>query len=211
MTIRKKLPLFLFPAVCLIAIALLTASCAVEGGNTPQSSEAAADLSMFGTPEWNAMSREERLAAVQAAGGIPDGLPTRRLLELVFDDLLMSEIFYFSSYEEGFQHVYSHSQFLQALVARKDLGRVFLDYYREIPVITDRDSEDLLDCLRLLSTTEATAAQPSFTQNFSEAEMAELYRLVEEKYFEKKAASDIYGTSASLYYQAASLPLPEEP
>lgn len=156
------------------------------------------------TDEWKNMSRADRVAACQ--------IPEEEIIKMSTDDLLqhvlnypfMIDIFAFSSFAMGFEHVYDEFSAISALIARKDYGKVLIDAYSTLPVETSSSAHtpEYSQNIRELCVLEILIAQPEMTDVLSSTEIADLAAAADEKFKEKTDACEIYSDSITVFAQA---------
>lgn len=156
------------------------------------------------TSEWKDMSRPERVAACQLSKDEIEKLSTRELLQYCLDYPFMIDIYAYSSYKSGFKHVTEELAFISDLVNRDDYGRVLVDTYSAMPIVTKNSLEDAqvsYDVCKL-NLLEILIAQPEMTETMSEREVTELASVVEQKFREKSESLDIYSGSCASFADA---------
>ena len=156
------------------------------------------------TSEWKDMSRPERVAACQLSKDEIEKLSTRELLQYCLDYPFMIDIYAYSSYKSGFKHVTEELAFISDLVNRDDYGRVLVDTYSAMPIVTKNSLEDAQVSydVRKLNLLEILIAQPEMTETMSEREVTELASVVEQKFREKSESLDIYSGSCASFADA---------
>ena len=156
------------------------------------------------TSEWEDMSRTDRVAACQISEQELTEMSTEDLLQYVLNYPFMIDMYAFSTYEMGFEHVCSEFEALPILVGREDYGQVLIDTYSSVPVETsllDR-SADCYQNIWDLGILEILIAQPEMTDSLSATEISDLATIAEQKYVAKSNALEIYSGSCASFAQA---------
>lgn len=156
------------------------------------------------TDEWKEMSRADRVAACQISEEDILEMSTEDLLQYVLNYPFMIDIYAFSTFEMGFEHVYAEFDAISSLIEREDYGQILIDTYAAIPVETSLSARNS-DCHQNiwdLGVLEILIAQPEMTASLSSAEIADLAAIAESKLTAKTNAIDIYRGSCASFAQA---------
>lgn len=158
--------------------------------------------SVVDSPEWEDMSRNERVRACQLSEDFIHNTPTSTLLQAVVDNPFMIDIYAFDTYADGFNHVYNEFPALKELSMRSDLGTSLIDFYQNTPVFDESSLQDADSSVFNLSILEIMIAQPQMTDKLNREDIRILVTLAEEKYIQKKEHTSVYGMSCSTFYKA---------
>lgn len=158
------------------------------------------------TEEWKDMSRQERVNACQLSEEDVAGISTEDLLQYVINYPFMIDIYAFSTFEMGFEHVCDEFGAISWLLNREDYAQVLIDTYSSIPVESSSmaKSVDYYQNIWDLGVLEILITQPAMTESLSNDEIADLMENIESKAIEKDSAIDIYGGSKQSFSQALS-------
>lgn len=156
------------------------------------------------TDEWEDMSREERVAACQLSEEDIDEMSTEELLQYVLNYPFMVDIYAFSTFEQGFYHVFEEFEAISLLVDREDYGETLIDTYAAVPVVTSVQTRSNTDYQNIwdLGILEILIAQPEMTETLSSSEIADLATTADKKFDEKMDALDVYSGSCESFAQA---------
>lgn len=113
------------------AISLLIAFCPING-LVEASTVGPYEYLAVNQQEWATMTRAERVALCQIPQNIVDSMSTEVLLASVLDYPFMIDLLAFSSFREGFLHVYEEFPALQTLLQRDDFARLAAKQYMEV-------------------------------------------------------------------------------
>ena len=103
--------------------------------------------------EWGELNHAERVLALQIPENILESLSTEELIEVVLDYPCFGDMFFYPSYQEGYEAVMQHFNGLQELYKREDVGSSLVSVYSEIDIndiVNQKDGyEQFLEVLRL--------------------------------------------------------------
>lgn len=156
------------------------------------------------TEEWKEMSRQDRLAACQIVENELDKMSTEDLLQHVLNYPFMIDIYAFSTYEMGFDHVCEEFEAISVLVNRDDYSEALIRTYASVPVETSKSvrNSNFYQNIWDLGILEILIAQPEMTQNLSNSEINTLTSIAQAKYDEKSNALSVYSGSVLSFANA---------
>lgn len=159
--------------------------------------------------EWEDMSRTDRVAACQISKEDALKMSTADLLQYVLNYPFMIDIYAYSTFEMGFEHIFNEFEALSLLLDRDDYGEVLINTYASIPVESSHlaRSSSYYQNIWDLGIIEILIAQPKMNEVLTRAEIADLATIADDKYVAKSAVLDIYsGSCASFAHALAENP-----
>lgn len=170
--------------------------------NTSQSSTSSALTFQYPTPtaaSWKQFkSHIDMVQSCQIPDNVLHAMSTDQLIEATLNYPLFMDIYAYDTTQDGFNAVAQQFNGIKELLQRQDAGSKLLDVYKKMKVTTDKQKNS--DNLFRLAYIEVLLGQNDIINKLSTAESQGLNNAVQEKYTEKKAQSDIYGTTVSTFY-----------
>jgi hypothetical protein len=185
-TVTKKVILMVLGAIGIILISQVFA----HGNNSTYEYPYAAD-----SPEWSALSRQERLDACQIPEEILRGMSTEALIDTVLAYPMRADLLVFETYRQGFTKIYEEFNGLRELVSRDGAGLGLLEKYMAMKV---GEPETITEMMFI----EVILAQREFTAKTDQTIIDKIEEEARNKFQEKEKFPGIYGISKNTYFQA---------
>lgn len=199
----RKTALFVMAAILLIACASPALAAQSPDTLVPESTQL---YPVVLTEEWKDMSRAERVAACQLSEEDVHDMSSESLLQYILNYPFMIDIYAFSTFEMGFEHVYNELSAISALIERDDYGKTLADTYRAIPVEenTVGRNSDCYQNIWELGVLEILIAQPEMTAPLTNEDLSSLAEIAENKSRLKSDALNVYSGSCVSFARALS-------
>ena len=138
-----------------------------------------------GMKEWAELNHGERVWACQIPDDILKDMTTEDLVTAVLDYPCFSDMFFYDSYQSGFEVLSNHFNGLQELLKREDAGQYLIDTYKNVNLMELMSISDEYEKFKYslgVLYLETILAQPEIIETLSNEELAELEGLTEENY-----------------------------
>lgn len=155
--------------------------------------------------EWGKLNHGERVSALQIPESILKDMSTEELVETVLDYPCSLDMFFFNTYQGGFESLKNSFNGIRELFSREDAGRHLLNVYKEQKLedflkITSDDEK--FEKSRWLDFLETMLAQPEIMSSFSNDEKSELIRFINQnEAFRKEHHRELLSMESSCYYR----------